>query len=153
MFKIPEIAIGENPVGADLIDNASISEIEEKVYLEENADEKLKLVEYWILHLIIKNNHPVISLANTLAEIKNSKGISKIQSLNESGSSYKKIQRTFRNSIGISPKLYARMLRFEQIHNELRFAKNVDWFAFVAKYQFHDQSHLIKEFKYFSGVL
>ena len=65
---------------------------------------------------------------------------------------YKKVQRTFKEYIGISPKLYARMLRFEKIHNELRGIKFIDWMEVVTKYNFHDQSHLIKEFKFFTGV-
>lgn len=44
------------------------------------------------------------------------------------------------------------MLRFEKIHNELRGIKFIDWMEIVTKYNFHDQSHLIKEFKFFTGI-
>lgn len=69
---------------------------------------------------------------------------------NYSYNEYKKLQRAFFEEIGIRPKQYARMVRFESLHNDILLAKKIDWQYLIVKYGFHDQSHLIKEFKHFT---
>jgi methylphosphotriester-DNA--protein-cysteine methyltransferase len=112
----------------------------------------LKIIESWLLGCFVNTYEQKISLPRKLDSLNVSKGLLKINDIFETDADYKKAQRSFREYIGISPKLYARMLRFENIHNELRNLKSLDWMNIVAKYNFHDQSHLIKEFKFFTGV-
>lgn len=152
MFGIPEKEISTNPVEANLIIGNKLKEIEEKVFYETDISGKLKIIEKWLLDCFVSAYQHKLSLPRKLESLNVSKGLIKINDIFENGADYKKAQRTFREYIGISPKLYARMLRFESIHNELRNLKQFDWMNIVAKYNFHDQSHLIKEFKFFTGI-
>lgn len=94
-----------------------------------------------------------VVVSGAVQTITQTKGVVSLQEVcRYSGGTYKKVQRTFHDYLGISPKLYSRMIRFESIHNELRTLKEVDWMSIVSKYNFYDQSHLIKEFKFFSGT-
>lgn len=63
---------------------------------------------------------------------------------------YKQLQRRFDAVTGLNTKLYARMVRFEAIIEQMRAGRATDWFDIIARYELHDQSHLIKEFKFFS---
>lgn len=152
MFGIPEKEISAKPVEANLIIGNKLKEVEEKVFYETDISGKLKIIENWLLDCFANTYKQKMSIPSKLDSLNVSKGLIKINDIFENSANYKKAQRTFREYIGISPKLYARMLRFESIHNELRNLKQLDWMSIVAKYNFHDQSHLIKEFKFFTGI-
>lgn len=152
IFGILEKEISANPVEANLIIGNKLKEIEEKVYSEPEISSKLKILEKWLFDCLISAYQKKISLPQKLESLNVSKGLLKLNDVFENGANYKKAQRTFREYVGISPKLYSRMIRFESIHNELRNLKQIDWMTIVAKYNFHDQSHLIKEIKFFAGA-
>jgi AraC-like DNA-binding protein len=152
LFGIPEKEISASPVEANLIVGNKLKEIEEKVFYEPDINRKLKIIESWLFECFVSTYESKLSLPRKLDSLNTSKGILKLNDVFETDANYKKAQRTFREYIGISPKVYARMLRFDSLHNDLRSLKSVDWMNIVAKYKFHDQSHLIKEFKFFTGT-
>ncbi len=152
LFRFREKEITENPVNAELIAGNTIKEIEEKIAGEPVVSRKLAIVVKWLYDFFIKRDKTNLKVSDALDELNSSKGLLKIKDIADGEAGYKRIQRTFSEYIGISPKLYSRMLRFDSIHNELRKLSNVDWMDIVAKYDFHDQSHLVKEFKFFTGA-
>lgn len=80
-----------------------------------------------------------------------SKGLISIDKLVEqSGISYKKIQRLFRRHVGITPKLYARIVRFNySIRVGTVDNKSLTHVAFESG--FFDQNHFIKETRQMTG--
>lgn len=152
LFGVPEKEISEKPIEANMVIGGKMKEIEEKVFDEPDISGKLKIIETWLLEHFSGIYKQKISLPRKLDSFNDSQGLYKITDIFKTEADYKKVQRTFKEYIGISPKLYARMLRFEKIHNELRGIKFIDWMEIVTKYNFHDQSHLIKEFKFFTGI-
>ncbi|RAJ11117.1 AraC-like DNA-binding protein [Chitinophaga skermanii] len=65
------------------------------------------------------------------------------------------VQLQFKKYVGYSLKELTRFLRFKSLLAEISnmpFTNKVDWFGLIVKYNYHDQSHLIKDFKYFTGV-
>ena len=67
-----------------------------------------------------------------------------------SGYSDRQMRRKFRESLGMSPKAYARTLRLRSV---LRLGRRgADWSAVAAETGFYDQSHLVHEFKEALGL-
>lgn len=66
------------------------------------------------------------------------------------GCSTRQLERRFRNSVGISPKLFSRMQRFQDV---LRVAggPDSDWIKAAVRCGYYDQAHLIRDFREFSG--
>ncbi|MFB5944919.1 helix-turn-helix domain-containing protein [Albibacterium profundi] len=64
------------------------------------------------------------------------------------------IQKRFRKYTGYSPKELMRFLRFKQVITYIsgKELKEVDWFDVIYKFGYHDQSHLNKDFKYYTGT-
>lgn len=62
------------------------------------------------------------------------------------------LEKRFLEKVGVSPKMYARIKRFGAVANEVAHAQQVDWQKLVAEGNFHDQSHLIKEFREFNKI-
>jgi AraC-like DNA-binding protein len=63
----------------------------------------------------------------------------------------RQLERKFSAQIGISPKAFARVIRFKHVAAAAR-SKSANWARLAADFGFADQSHLVREFKAFAGV-
>ena len=68
------------------------------------------------------------------------------------GISTKHFIKLFTQTLGVTPKLYLRTLRFEQAITRAQDQAIVDWADIAAHCGYYDQSHLIRDFKQFTGL-
>jgi AraC-like DNA-binding protein len=68
------------------------------------------------------------------------------------GVSRQRLTRVFRERVGVSPKLYCRLARFQSALAYVRRGRNVDWARAAAELGYADQSHMIAAFREFSGL-
>lgn len=57
----------------------------------------------------------------------------------------------FKEKIGVSPKQFSQIEKFQQIHTYYQFNPQTDWMDLVTRFSFFDQTHFIKGFKRFFG--
>jgi len=67
-----------------------------------------------------------------------------------SGVSERQLERLFKKYIGLSPKYYARIIRFNYIFQLIKSKEN-SWAEVVYQSGYYDQSHFIHNFKAFTG--
>ena len=67
------------------------------------------------------------------------------------GWSRKRIVARFRDEVGVAPKTYARLLRFERATSLAASSARPDWTRIAAECGYYDQSHLINDFRSISG--
>lgn len=65
--------------------------------------------------------------------------------------SLRHFERRFKQCIGISPKMFARILRFEALLNSMIQEPAVSFAAAASLLGYHDQAHVIHEFKTWAG--
>lgn len=65
--------------------------------------------------------------------------------------SRKTLERAFMAEVGMNPKMYGRILRYNQAKAFLETGKGKDWWEAISEFGFYDQPHFINEFKSFSG--
>jgi AraC-like DNA-binding protein len=68
------------------------------------------------------------------------------------GASRQHLTRQFREQIGVGPKLYSRLARFQSGLSYAGCRSLVDWAQAAAEMGYADQSHLTAEFRQFSGL-
>lgn len=68
------------------------------------------------------------------------------------GYSHKHFIKLFENHIGMPPKRFARVMRFQGMIRELERGVPVSWSQFAQSYGFYDQAHFINEFRAFAGM-
>jgi AraC-like DNA-binding protein len=80
------------------------------------------------------------------------KGQCRIEELAEScQASVRQLERAFQRAAGVTPKFFARTLRFEQAQRRLMFDPAADLTGLAYECGYFDQAHFIKEFQAFSG--
>lgn len=68
------------------------------------------------------------------------------------GLSARQLERKFTRHLGISPKTFARVVRFKNVAAAAATPTPPDWAALAGDFGYADQSHLVREFKTFSGL-
>lgn len=68
------------------------------------------------------------------------------------GLSARQIERKFNRDIGVGPKVFSRIVRFQEIIRCARLADHPDWSDIAFEHGYADQSHLVRESKEFSGL-
>jgi AraC-like DNA-binding protein len=68
------------------------------------------------------------------------------------GLSHRRFIQVFSAEVGLTPKLYCRVQRFQRARALARQAKTPDWAKLAVACGYYDQSHLIRDFQEFSGA-
>lgn len=85
----------------------------------------------------IRNHHGMLSISDIL---------------NKTGYSRRWFAQKFRDTVGITPKQYARLSRFQHIVGLLRQNESPHWANFALQCGYFDQAHFIHDFKDLAGI-
>ena len=70
----------------------------------------------------------------------------------ETGYSPKRFIELFNYSVGLTPKVFSRIQRFQAVIAQIAQGQRVEWAGVAVDSGYYDQSHLNREFRAFSGV-
>ncbi|TDE17292.1 helix-turn-helix domain-containing protein [Dyadobacter psychrotolerans] len=108
-----------------------------------------KILDEYFVKLI--ETAPENPLEGPLNLIFNSNGLVTVSDMVAvSGIGERQLERLFKKYIGLSPKYYARIIRFNYIFQLIKSKEN-SWAEIVYQSGFYDQSHFIHNFKAFTG--
>lgn len=65
--------------------------------------------------------------------------------------SVRQFERRFTEEAGISPKLFARIIRFQMALDAKRLTPNNSWLSIAHEFGYHDQMHMIRDFRNLGG--
>ena len=68
------------------------------------------------------------------------------------GISSRRFIQLFSNEVGLTPKLFSRVRRFQQVLQQIRSGTEFSWVDMAASCGYFDQVHFIHDFKEFSGI-
>lgn len=136
---------------ADLHDalNGKLDALENQVRTSSNNHERIAIINNYLGQLILKPSDLVVEKA--LSEIFSTHGLVTVSELCELTNTHERqLQRRFKKEIGLSPKFYSRLIRFNYIFH-LAQEKKLRWSEVGLEAGYYDQSHFIKNFKSFTG--
>jgi AraC-like DNA-binding protein len=109
------------------------------------------LLEQWLVERLDHGTrvHPAV-LATSLAVGKNPGRVQMAELSRNIGLSQEHLIRRFREQVGLTPKAYANILRFEHALSLAR-ARTTSWSQIALTTGYYDQSHLVRDFQRFAG--
>lgn len=131
---------------------ADMRTINEQLQYTSSLEEGKNRVEQLLLQWA-RFSKPVLPLDAALHVLLNQNGaiaIEKIAAL--SCLSLKQFERKCKERIGMSPKLYARILRFSKAYRLHEACPQLSWTTIAHESGYYDQMHMIRDFKIFAGV-
>jgi AraC-like DNA-binding protein len=129
------------------------NDLSEKLLEEDQIEKRIEILSDFILQQLKTNSHKgnhKIALAIEKIQSGNSHALDEIQSsLNLSERS---LERVFNANVGIPPKLFLRINRFQTALDSVRRQIFPSLTETAHQYFYADQSHFIREFKEFAGA-
>ena len=94
--------------------------------------------------------HPAVRYAVAQLRDGGVRSIRRIQQ--ETGLSHTRFIQLFRESVGLTPKLFCRVRRFHKVVTRIEKGLPVNWAELAADCAYFDQAHLIHDFRAFAGL-
>ncbi|WP_162276939.1 helix-turn-helix domain-containing protein [Mucilaginibacter pedocola] len=109
------------------------------------------LQEWFVGRLSTKVNSEKLQLVQQACErIDEGSGVKTIKEVYTGmGISKSTLERHFLEVVGITPKMYSRIVRFNKVYNILQHGQYNTWQEVIYNFNFYDQAHFIKDFKKF----
>lgn len=135
------------------IGNKSLNELAMRVFDCENTDQSIEIIDSWLLTKL-KCIHDALNLKRISATVSSLKGNPSLHVCDLAGIaclSPKQLGRIFTTYVGMMPKEYARIVRFQKSMWRLQsHCQDYAEIAYCCGYS--DQSHFIRDFRQFSGT-
>ena len=151
-FRMPVTLLRDRNVAIEDIENTALRDLAHKVEDSENYDTSIALIEdYFYKCLLYGTNYHLPRLAEVIHHINKSsqtniKTLSDIACLSE-----KQFSRIFSENIGTTPKDFMRIVRLQRTLSIMQHNQGIGFARLSYECGYTDQSHMIKEFKLFSG--
>lgn len=152
-FKLPFEEIYINPIRFNRLMEYEFLELEEKLFSSVTFSERIMIIEDYLKKQLGKNEYNINdNLLNAVEMILKMKGNLKLEDIsNETSKSSRYIRKLFDESLGISPKKFIRIVRFQNTYKMLLEANNYRHIDLAMENGYYDQAHFIKEFRGFIG--
>jgi AraC-like DNA-binding protein len=137
---------------ADLCGEQNADRLLFELHEAATIETRFRIVEQWLLRLAHRplEHHPAVTFAVRhllWGPITSSAGVA-----DKVGYSQRHFIDVFRNETGMSPKRFQRLQRFRRVIQTVQRQATVDWVDVALSANYFDQSHLIHDFREFSGI-
>ncbi len=150
LFGVPMNSMTDQVVSLGKATENKMKAVEASIRKMEDDNERIKLIDTFFSESCAgySEDHPV---DRALAMIFSKHGMISVNDIcKELSVTDRYIQQLFRKYVGLSPKFFARIIRFSYIFQLIK-ENSPDWAAVVYEAGYYDQSHFIRNFKAFTG--
>lgn len=140
-------------VSAESLWGASGVHLRERLLEAPITRQKFRVLEEWLFERTTKPlaRHPAVRFA--LKRISDSPVFLNVAALaDEIGISQRRLLQVFAAEVGLSPKLFSRISRFQQVLRSIHNQHEVDWAEVALSCGYYDQAHFNHDFRSFSGI-
>ncbi|WP_426753455.1 helix-turn-helix domain-containing protein [Myxococcus sp. Y35] len=156
-FGVPVSQLTDRIISLDTLWGAEGARLREQVFEAPGVQAKLRALESALAGRLRRGDvfepssaHVVRRAVRTLT---GAQELPRIDALaRELGVSERQLRRAFDDVVGLGPKAFARVVRFQRAVHASRSAHSPDWSAIAATTGYYDQAHLISEFRSLTGV-
>jgi AraC-like DNA-binding protein len=151
LFGLPARDVTDSDHAAHAVLGAAGSALQQRLGNARSFEERVLIADQFISSQSFRaaGTDPIELVAK---EIMRSHGGCRIDSLaHHTGLSIRNFQRTFQQHVGVSPKLFARIVRFEAALKTKAALPDMSWTTVAHEFGYHDQMHMIHDFQLLSG--
>jgi len=153
LLGIPMPLFNDGHIDATIILGNEIQEVQEQLYYCETYDNMISLLNNYLLkkfRSLKHESHPVDDIGRIILQDPQKFNLEIYAK--KACLSYRQFEKRFQQSIGITPKYYARICRFYQAFELKECNPTLDWLSVAVHAGYNDYQHLVKDFKAFAGT-
>ncbi|WP_267739658.1 helix-turn-helix domain-containing protein [Myroides injenensis] len=111
--------------------------------------DKITILSDFIESLILKTNYSTLRINFIINSFEQGKSLQEIQ--NDMKISERSLERFMKIHIGLTPKMFSRIIRFQKSLDNLRVGNKISLTEIAYDNEYYDQAHFNKDFKFFVG--
>lgn len=152
-LNMPADAFHDKNVSLDLIWGSMVRTLRDRLRSADDPAKKFQILEGALSSRVNERVQLNPAVRYALQEFARRPEIPRVRELaQEAGLSRRRFAQLFREQIGLTPKLYCRVQRFQNALKQIPSAASVDWAQLALAAGYCDQAHLAHEFRDFSGL-
>ncbi len=144
-------------IGLEDVWGSQVRTLRDRLRALPDPEAKLQLLEAFLFqqsatHLV--RNAPVQALVQfSVSRFGIAPGMTTVREVaRATGLSERRFSQVFRERVGLSPKVWCRVQRFQRAVHQLHAGRDLPWADLALDCGFYDQSHFANEFRAFSGI-
>lgn len=152
-FGFPISELSEWVTELDLIWGGMIYDIRDQLLAIDSPEEKIQRFESFLLERAQRSLEPNRAVTFAIHKLQGSPQFLAIRDLaSQIGITQKHLITQFDKVVGLRPKSFARVVKFNKVLKAIEERKQIEWASIASECGYYDQAHFIKEFHTFSGV-
>lgn len=152
-FAVPPAELRNRSVALECLWGAAAVRLRERLLEAGTAENKLRVLESCLLEELKKplERHPFVGFA--LQQLCNSiqaPPVSRV--VDQIGCSQRRFIQLFSDQVGLTPKLFSRVRRFQNVVQSAHRVDAINWTQMALDCGYYDQAHFIHDFQSFAGI-
>ncbi len=148
LFGVPAYELAATHVGLADLCGRVVTLLHEQLVDAPSADVRFRLLEAWLMPRAAARMQRCLPIVHALSLLERLPVAAVASQL---AMSPKRMIESFRSEVGLTPKLYCRVRRFEQMLRAVEQSDEVNWALVGCQHGYYDQAHLTHEFRSLSG--
>jgi AraC-like DNA-binding protein len=151
--KMPADEFHNKNISLDLIWGSMVRALRDRLRDANHPAEKFRVLEGALLERLNERVRLSDAVRYSLLEFTHRPQIPRVREIaREAGLSRRRFTQLFREQVGMPPKLYCRLQRFQNALKQISSGAPVEWAQLAQAAGYCDQAHLAHEFRDFSGL-
>ena len=150
---LPAGELQDTNVELDTLWGAEARDLREQLLAAKTPEAKFHALEHALLAKIVKPldpPHPAVQFAVGNFRRLPNRAVSSVT--DQIGLSERRFIRLFAEQVGLTPKLFCRVQRFQKVLRHIARSSSIDWTEIALSCGYFDQAHFIHDFRAFSGI-
>ena len=150
-FPLPElrnVSIGME----DVWGRAQADTLLSLLYQVKKPEARFRILEAYLISALRRPLQRHAAVAFAIAELQRNPNLPMSRIAEKVNLSHRRFIEIFASEVGLTPKLFSRVQRFNQVVRSVPLQSHVDWLELAMRFGYCDQAHLIHEFQEFSSV-
>lgn len=152
-FRSPGNELRDTQVSLDALWGSRAAGLRDRLLEAKTAEEKFRILERTLLARAARPlmGHPAVGFAlRELQCVPHTRTISEVR--RQIGLSPRRFIEAFSEEVGLTPKLFCRIRRFQRVLRAMRSGRRIEWADIALSCGYFDQPHFIHDFRSFSGM-
>ena len=149
---IPLVELNNEYLEADLVFAKDIQFVNEQFHYAKTYMDMVVIANQFVAQLVkkvVKDKHPIDEVSKLM--LYKDAAISLDWLARESCLSVKQFERNFKDRTGVNPKLFSRLIRFDNAFRTKNAQPDLDWLSVAIDCNYYDYQHLVRDYKDFTG--
>ena len=152
LFSVPAEVLTNNDFDGEAVLGRSFGELERRLGDVSSFSDRVHVADQYLSARRAAFDG-IDAIAHSASQVLLSAGCVPVSELaSAAGLGIRQFERRFRHEIGITPKLYARIVRFEAALRRKAAAPTTQWTDIAQDLGYHDQMHMVHDFNRLSGA-